>query len=114
VSEGAAGDQTADKQLPFIPRELASASLSLDFGVMSVNVNHLFTGYRFSTETNDPFFVMPGYHKTDGNVSFRLTERPFVSIIRMEVSNIFNIDYQMFPNFPMPRRAFALKILLEY
>ncbi|MCX6142181.1 MAG: TonB-dependent receptor [Ignavibacteriales bacterium] len=114
VSAESSGDQTADKQLPFIPREMASVSLSLDLGVMSVNVNHLFTGYRFSTETNDPFFVLPGYHKTDGNVSLRLTERPFISTIRMEVTNIFNANYQMFPNFPMPRRAFAFKVLLDY
>ena len=114
VSAETPGDQTADKQLPFIPREMASVSLSLDLGVMSVNVNHLFTGYRYSTETNDPFFVLPGYCKTDGNVSLRLTERPFSSTMRMEVTNIFNTNYQMFPNFPMPRRAFAFKLLVEY
>lgn len=114
VSAASAGDQTMNKQLPFIPREMASVSLALDLGVMSVNVNHIFTGYRFSTETNDPFFVLPGYHKTDGNVSFRLTERPFVSAVRMEVSNMFNTTYQMFPNFPMPRRAFAFKLLVDY
>jgi vitamin B12 transporter len=114
VSAELAGDQTVDKQLPFIPREMANVSLSLDLGVMSVNVNHLFTGYRFSTETNDPFFVLPGYHKTDGNVSMRLSERPVVSTIRMEVTNIFNANYQVFPNFPMPRRAFAFKMLVEY
>ena len=114
VSAETAGDQTADKQLPFIPREMANVSLSLDLGVMSVNVNHIFTGYRFSTETDDPFFVLPGYHKTDGNVSLRLTEAPVVSTLRMEVANIFNTNYQMFPNFPMPRRAFALKVLFEY
>jgi vitamin B12 transporter len=114
VSAESPGDQTTDKQLPFIPKEMANASLSFELGVMSVNVNHLFTGYRFSTETNDPFFVLPGYHKTDGNVSFRLTERPLVSTIRVEVSNIFDTNYQMFPNYPMPRRAFALKAILEY
>jgi vitamin B12 transporter len=114
VSAQSADDQTVGKQLPYVPREMANVSLSIDLGVMSVNVNHLFTGYRFSTETNDPFFVLPGYHKSDGNVSMRLTERPFVSTIRMEITNIFNANYQMFPNFPMPRRAFAFKMLVEY
>jgi outer membrane cobalamin receptor len=114
VSAETIGDQTADKQLPFIPREMANVSLSLDLGAMSVNVNHHFTGYRYSTETNDLFFVLPGYHRTDGNVNLRLTERPFVSNLRMEVTNIFNTNYQMFPNFPMPRRAFAFRVLVEY
>jgi outer membrane cobalamin receptor len=114
VSAETPGDQTADKQLPYIPREMASASFSLNIGVMSVNVNHLFMGYRFSTETNDPSFVLSGYHKTDANVSVRLMEHPFSSSIRMEVSNIFNTNYQMFPNYPMPQRAFAFKVLVEY
>jgi outer membrane receptor protein involved in Fe transport len=114
VSAETAGDQTADKQLPFVPREMANVSLSLDLGVMGVNVNHLFMGYRYSTETNDPFFVLPGHHRTDGNVSLRLAESPFVLSLRMEVTNIFNTNYQMFPNFPMPRRAFAFKVLVEY
>lgn len=114
VSADTPGDQTVDKQLPYIPREMASVSLSFDLGVMSLNVYHLFMGYRYSTEANDPSFVLPGYHKTDGNVSLRLTERPFVSSLRMEITNIFNTNYQMFPNFPMPQRAFAFKVLVEY
>ncbi len=114
VSAETPGDQTADKQLPYIPREMASVSVSLDFGVISVNVNHLFMGYRYSTETNDPNFVLPRYPKTDGNVSLQLTEHPFVSALKMEVTNIFNTDYEMFPNFPMPRRAFAIKMFVEY
>jgi outer membrane cobalamin receptor len=93
---------------------MAGVSVSLDFGVISVNVNHLFMGYRYSTETNDPNFVLPRYPKTDGNVSLQLTEHPFVSALKMEVTNIFNTNYEMFPNFPMPRRAFAFKMFFEY
>ena len=108
------GDQTADKQLPFIPREMASLSVSFNWGLMCVNVNHVFTGYRFSTESNDPYYVLPGYNKTDANVSLRVTNQPFVSTLRLEVTNLFNSSYQVFPNFPMPLRALAVKLLLEY
>ena len=93
---------------------MASVSISLDLGGMSVNVNHLFTGYRYSTETNDPFFVLPGYPKTDGNVSLRISDRHFSSVVKVEATNIFNTNYQMFANFPMPRRAFAFRLLVEY
>jgi vitamin B12 transporter len=114
VSSETPEDQTANKQLPFIPREMANVSLALNLGVMNIGVNHLFTGYRYSTETNDPFYVLPGYSKTDANVSLRVLEQPFVASVRMEVTNIFNTNYEMFPNFPMPRRAFAFKLFFEY
>jgi vitamin B12 transporter len=114
VNAGNSGDQAAGKQLPFVPRETANVSLSFDLGAMSVDVNHLFTGYRYSTETNDPFFVLPGYHRTDGNVKITLTEQPFASSMRLEVTNIFDTDYQMFPNFPMPRRTFSIKLVVGY
>lgn len=107
-------DQTVNKQLPFIPHEMAGVSLALSLGVTTVNVHHTFTGYRYTTETNDPHFILSGYHKTDANVSIRLSERPFVADARFEVTNLFNTDYQVFPNFPMPLRTFAVKALVEF
>jgi outer membrane cobalamin receptor len=114
VSADFPGDQTANKQLPFIPREMAGVSLAVDYGEMNLNISHVFTGYRFATESNDPFYVLPGFNRTDANLSVRLLAHPFVGTVRAEVTNIFNVNYQMFPNYPMPQRAFAFKLFMEY
>ncbi len=81
---------------------------------MNVNISHSFTGYRYAMETNDPRFVLSGYQKTDANVGVRLSGLPIAATVRFEVSNIFNSDYQVFPNYPMPLRTFTLKALVAY
>jgi len=107
-------DLTVNKQLPYIPNEIAGISCAAVIGRMRFNVHHTFTGFRFATETNDPRYVLPGYGKTDANVSVRLTERPFSADLRFEAANLFGSNYELFPNYPMPLRSFALKILVDY
>ncbi len=114
VSSASADDQTLEKQLPYIPNEIAGLSCTATVGRVRLSVYHIFTGFRFVTETNDPRYVLASYGKTDANVSVRLAEEPFVADLRFEVSNLFNSNYELFPNYPMPLRSFALKILVDY
>ncbi len=114
TSADSPGDQTIGKQLPYIPNEIATLSCTLMFGRMMVHLQHSFTSFRFTTETNDPRFILPGFNKTDGSIVLRLTGRPISTDIRLEFSNLFNTDYQLFPNFPMPLRTFALKASIAY
>lgn len=114
TGSGSLDDQTLNRQLPYIPNEIAGVSCALNLGRATIRVHHTFTGFRFSTETNDPRFILAGYSKTNANVAVRLTEQPLGADLRFEVSNLFNSNYQLFPNFPMPLRTFALKVLFDY
>ncbi|MCX6133683.1 MAG: TonB-dependent receptor [Ignavibacteriales bacterium] len=109
-----ADDQTLNKQLPYIPSETAGLSCSVSIGRTRLNVHHTFTGFRYSTEINDPRFVLSGFGKTDANVSVRITEEPFNADLRFEATNLFESRYELFPSYPMPLRNFALKILLDF
>jgi vitamin B12 transporter len=114
ISSASAGDQTVDKQLPYIPNEIAGLSCTATVDRVRLSVHHAFTGFRFVTETNDPRFVLASYGKTDANVSLRLAEEPLKADLRIEVTNLFDSKYEFFPNYPMPLRSFALKILVDY
>jgi outer membrane receptor protein involved in Fe transport len=109
-----ADDQTVNRQLPFLPHETAGISCAGTVGRITATVHHGYSGFRYSTESNDPKFVLPGYGKTDANLSIRLADQPFSASLRCEVSNIFNTPYELFPNYPMPLRTFALKVLVDY
>lgn len=113
-SSASADDQTVDKQLPYIPNEIAGLSCTATVGRVRLSVHHTFTGFRFVTETNDPRYVLVSYGKTDANVSVRLAEEPFSADLRLEATNLFDSNYELFPNYPMPLRSFALKILVDY
>jgi vitamin B12 transporter len=107
-------DLTLSKQLPYVPHETAAASLSFRIGRVNANVHQMFTGFRFVTETNDPKFILAAYTKTDANLAVRLVEHPFCADARFEGSNLFNSNYQLFPNFPMPLRTLAFRLIVEY
>ncbi|HTY36877.1 MAG TPA: TonB-dependent receptor, partial [Bacteroidota bacterium] len=109
-----AGDQTVNKQLPYIPHETAGISCSAALGKARVNVRYAYTGFRFITEANDPGYLLPAFGKADANLTYRVLDVPVSADLRLEATNIFNADYQLFPNYPMPLRSFAVKALLEF
>lgn len=114
INSTSADDQTLDKQLPYIPHEIAGLSCIATVGRFRLGVHHTFTGFRFATETNDPRYVLGSFTKTDANFSVRLKEEPFSADLRFEVTNLFDSKYELLPNYPMPLRSFALKILVDY
>ena len=107
-------DQTLNKQLPYLPHETAALSLSVRLSLVTIDVRHEYTGFRYTTETNDTRYLLQPYQKTDVGLSAALSGKPFAATVRAGVSNVFNSDYQIFPNFPMPLRMFNLRLLVDY
>jgi len=107
-------DQTLDKQLPYLPHETAALSLSVRLDLLTLDLRHEYTGFRYTTETNDTRYVLQPYQRTDVSVSAAVLGKPLAATVRLGVSNLFNSDYQIFPNFPMPLRMFNLKLLVDY
>ena len=114
VSRDGPNDLTADKQLIYLPLETASLSASLRFERWSLNVTHSLTGFRYVTETNDPQFVLPAFQKTDLNLLCTILSGTISVKTKLEILNVFNSDYQVFPGFPMPLRTYGLHLMLEY
>jgi vitamin B12 transporter len=114
VSHDGPNDLTVDKQLIYLPLESAGLSASLRFNRWSVNVMHSFTGFRYVTETNDPQFVLPAFQKTDVNLVCTILSGTISVRAKLEILNIFDSDYQLFPGFPMPLRTYAVNLMLEY
>ncbi len=107
-------DQTLNKQLPYLPHETAALSLEVRLSPLTLDVRHEYTGFRYTTETNDARYLLHPYQKTDVSVSAALSGKPLAATLRLGVSNLFNSDYQIFPNFPMPMRTFSLRVLIDY
>jgi len=92
-------DQTLNKQLPYLPHETASLSLSVRLSPVTIDIRHEYTGFRYTTETNDARYLLQPYQKTDISLSAALSGEPLAATIRVGVSNLFDSDYQIFPNF---------------
>lgn len=107
-------DQTLNKQLPYLPHETASLGVTLRADPISIHLMHEYTGFRYTTETNDARYVLQPYQKTDVGVAANVLTHPFAVTVRFNVENLLNSDYQIFPNFPMPLRTMVLRLLVEY
>jgi outer membrane cobalamin receptor len=66
------------------------------------------------TETNDPQFVLPAFQKTDVNLVCTILSGTISVRAKLEILNILDSDYQLFPGFPMPLRTYAVNLMLEY
>jgi vitamin B12 transporter len=109
-----AGDQTLNKQLPYLPHEMADVSLMFRLSPINVSIHHAFTGFRYITETNDAGFILSPFQKTDVSMSAGILNEPFKARLSMEVSNLLNTEYEIFPNYPMPLRTFGVRLSVDY
>ncbi len=105
------GDPNVDKQLVYVPQEKGSITLSfsreLDHILLkrvSGAVKHAYVGFRYATEDNTDF--LPSYTVTDIMVCVELHLFNLSVVVRGEVDNLFDHEYQVLLGYPMPSRAF--------
>lgn len=104
----APNDPTYDKQLKFIPKHLAHFTLSLNAGVAGFTIVHSIVGSRFTTDDNSA--SLNAYRLTHANV---VTRVPFGEVglqAKLEVNNLFDRGYEVFPQYPMPKRNYRATI----
>lgn len=105
-------DQSKDRQLIYTPRYSLQGGLLLSYANISLMYNHTYTGYRF-TATDNSAWLTP-YNIASVKASYFLN----VSKVRLQVSlainNLFNQDYQMVENRPMPLRYYEAGLAISY
>lgn len=105
-------DPTFEKQLASLPKELLGASFSCAVGPVTLNGAFNFIGERFIAADNSQ--SLPAYRLTSFNIIWRSAIEPLKPVLKAEVSNVFDVDYQVFNQYPMPRRNYQLTLGLEY
>jgi outer membrane cobalamin receptor len=119
VSEDYAGDPTANTQLVFVPEETFSTSLGyllrwddILIRETGIRLSHTFTGFRYFTEDNTAF--LPGYAISDFSVRTKFRSGRTSVVVKGEVNNLFDKEYQVMLGYPMPGRSFRLTVGVEY
>jgi iron complex outermembrane receptor protein len=105
-------DSTNGKQLLYIPKAVCAIGLSARMLGLYLSVSEMYTSKRFTAEDESAW--LPEYWLTDVNLSTVLRLN-FVRLnLRTEVSNLFDIDYQVLPGYPMPGRTFRCTVGVDY
>ncbi|MES2566427.1 MAG: TonB-dependent receptor [Bacteroidota bacterium] len=105
-------DNSIGRQLIFTPRYTGQGSILINYKKMSVLFNQNYTGYRFTSSDNtswlNPYYIANlkcGYQYTFGNVNMEI----FGSI-----NNLFNKNYLVIANNPMPLRNYEIGLTMNY
>jgi len=93
-------DGSVGKQIPYTPRYNGQLNAGLTWGRFSVNYNHTYTGYRFTT--SDESYYMQPYQTGNIQLSYSHVLRKDLWHLIMQCNNIWNERYQVVAFRPMP------------
>lgn len=114
TSSDGPNDATAGKQLPYVPKQNMSATLSSTLSGLSMAVTYRFTGFRYITTDNDPRYFLPTVETVDLNAGYRFLFFGPVIAVRVEVNNVTNVNYQMVSGYPLPLRNAAFRTEISF
>lgn len=102
-------------QLPYMPRHSASALLIVETGIVDFSWSSLFSGEYYSNRYNGPEYRMPGYSDSGISVwrNFHLSDKCSFEL-RGQVMNLFDKQYEIVKNFPMPGRQYRLSASFDF
>lgn len=105
-------DPTYNKQIFYIPEEMAKINMTLNYKNTGLNLFYNFTGSRYTdfenTNSLSPVDLIEGNIYQNFNVGEVRTQ------VKFEVNNLLNTDYQMISGYPMPLRNYNLTLNLNY
>lgn len=102
---------TKSKQIPYTPRNLLSFNAKLNILKHTyLGVQLFYSGERFALPDNSFNSRLKPYILSDITVSQELELKIFKFFISFEISNIFNTNYEIYKNYPMPGRSFRIEL----
>lgn len=105
-------DGSIGKQIPYSPRYNGQSNIGASFKKISINYNHTYTGYRFTT-TDESQYLHP-YQTGNFYVSYRQKIKKLDCSFNASCNNAWDERYQIVNLRPMPGRNWALGISLEH
>ena len=101
------------QKIPYSPENSGSASVNLGVKNYSFNYNFIYTGWRYSLRPNITENYLESWYTHDISIgrTFHYGKAGFK--VLAEVNNLFNQQYEVVSNFPMPGRSFRLTITLN-
>lgn len=99
-------------QIAYIPRHSGSVIGSAHWRNLNFNYSFIYVGERYHTSANIPQNYEQPWYTHDLSLSYLLPVGRTSLKATFELSNVFNQQYEVILNYPMPGRNF--KIILQY
>lgn len=100
-------------QIPYTPNYSGSAMGIYYYKKWSAGYSILFSGKRYALGENNSSNELPGWNTQDLYVSRKLNVGNTGAILKGEINNIFNENYDVIQYYPMPGRYYKLSITIN-
>ena len=107
------GDTFYGHQIPYIPWHSGTVIASALYKDWTLNYSFIYTGERYSQSDNIVYnHVQPWYtHDVSLVKKFKINDMNFKATL--EVNNLFDQDYEVIFNYPMPKRNYRFSLVVE-
>ena len=109
------GAGTYKGQIAYIPRHSGSVAGTVQWRMAELNYSFIYVGERWHTSSNIPENYEPAWYTHDLSASYRFrlpSRRESWLKLGVEVNNLFNQQYEVIRNYPMPGRNY--KVILTF
>ncbi|MRR13489.1 TonB-dependent receptor, partial [bacterium] len=106
TSEDYPGDPTTYKKLIYVPPQTFSAWAAVELGDLRLFVEHSWSSYRYTTESNDAY--VSSYSVTSATAAYRFPLGSVRLFLKGELTNIFRTQYEVLALYPMPLQEFRV------
>lgn len=108
------GTPNFGKFLIYVPQEIANVNVSYNFlwGIV-IAANFNYSSYRFSLQSNDIKSVLPEYFTLNLKIIKKIMSNFGNFRLYFASDNIFDYDYSIIRNFPMPGRILRAGIIYD-
>ena len=105
-------DNSVGRQLMYTPRYAGNMGIYITYKKTSLLINQTYTGYRF-VSTDNTTWLNP-YYTANIKVSYQYSVKKMSIEFFGSINNVFNKNYTVVSNRPMPLRNFEAGIVLKY
>lgn len=105
---------TRGKELPYVPQSVVAAMASARVLGADVGMQVQYTGARYSLEGESPNALLPAFVTVASSLSFSFVVEGIHLRAHARCDNIFNEDYSVIRNYPMPGRMWQAGVEVRY
>jgi len=100
-------------QIPYIPRHSGSAIIGIEWNSLTLNYSFLYTGERWNEQENTPYNHVQPWYTSDITASYSWKTGKTEWRLAAELNNLFDQQYDVITNYPMPGRNAAISLEMK-
>jgi outer membrane receptor protein involved in Fe transport len=112
TNKSSEADPTYKKKLPNVPLSSGVVGIAAKTIAGKISLQQMFTGVRYTNETNTA--KLPAFAVTNISYSVEAPLHVVHCTLTATVRNIFDVQYQVVADYPMPGRTYHVVVGLEY